>query len=336
MSKDITDIENWKDDYPFLEKVWETYKKFDNTTEDGNNNYDVICGSYILNQINEEASRHKGFCIRLMKNLRYFSSEDDYYNLTQERCNILFNWMYKLMNEQNITSNIIYKLFERYNEDMQSQKNHNICHYFQYNKIHKPINITLLDIFNDNISNIETALKKKDSPSRNTGRNFVCECVKIYKDMNNLYCANGRGINDDYSSVCLKLTQFKSSYMSYLYYKDNLSSIIPSLDNINNDLFAKCPEYEKRLELGSDGRKTQERYSENGLNPATEGQRIFSEAGRTTNLGDFTPAGRLVNPKLRTTGMINNNFYGDDANGMLFDGNEHNGFNSYNIGYEAV
>ncbi|VUZ99400.1 PIR protein [Plasmodium vivax] len=345
--------------YPFLKEISSTYEYFDSTTEEGNNLYGVLCSNYILKQINEESnSTYRSFCIRLMKNLRYYTSDAEKYILTKERCNILFNWMHKLINEQSIKTNIINKCFEEYDREMKRIKNSNKCHYFRNIKIHEPINITLLDIFDNKMPTIEATLMDPDISNRAVGRKYVCECLKIYKDMNDKYCLNGKENREDNSSTCSKLKQFKKSYMLYLYNNSSLRAIIPSLDNIDKDLLDKCQEDEKRLRLDSDADETQLRYSANSLPTATEGQIIFSEERRTITHGNgdssmkktitttigtfagassllaflykFTPAGRLVNPKLRrTTGIINNNFYGDDVN-------EHNGFNSYNIGYEAV
>ncbi|KMZ89768.1 hypothetical protein PVMG_04598 [Plasmodium vivax Mauritania I] len=284
MSKKITDIENWKNDYPFLEEVWSTYKYFDDTNEEGNNKYDVLCSNYILNKIDEESSRYRGSCIRLMKNLRYFSSEADYYKLTKWRCNILFNWMYKLMNEQNITPNIINKCFEVYDDDMKSQKNDNKCHYFRDIKIHEPINITLLDIFDDNISTIKTALMNKDASISTNARNFVCECVNIYKYMNDTYCPKGKEKIEDNLSTCIKLGNFKDSYKLYLYDESDLRTIIPSLDNLDEDLLVKCSDKEEKLQLVSIGLGTPEGYQEHSSTEDFEGAKPY--LGMDTTLGN--------------------------------------------------
>ncbi|CAI7724142.1 PIR protein [Plasmodium vivax] len=352
--------------YPFLEEVWTTYNGFDNAVldDEDNSKYSILCNQ-IIKQSEGGLSNHADICMKLMKNLGYFSVDQKFYRITRERCNILFNWIYKLINEKKITDNVINKCFEMYDSQMSGMGNKIKCYFYSNIKIHEPINITLLDIFNDKISTIESTLMDRDILISARGRKYVCECIKIYKHMNDLYCINGRGIDDDYSKTCLKLKQFKESYNRYLYNNRKLSNIIPSLDNIDNDLSDKCREQEKRLQLGSDVGETKESYSGYSSSADTEEQRIFSGDDRTITLGNvdspmkktitttigtvagassllaflykFTPAGRLVNPKLRrNTGIINNNFYGEEANRMLFDGNEHNGFNSYSIGYEAI
>ncbi|SCA81952.1 VIR protein [Plasmodium vivax] len=352
--------------YPFLKEVSTTYKEFDNELEDYNRQIDVICDSYVLKDSSEDINKNRQFCKKLMRNLGYFSIDPKFYAPSYERCNILYNWIYNSINNKKITDDIINKCFNEYNSYMDSIYKPVRCSIKSYDENYKePINITLLHIFETNMHIINNKLNGPREESKIPCLKFVCGCLKIYKSMNETYCHNGEGIQDDYRNTCFKLKKFKESYNMYLYNNSKLSAIIPSLDNIDKDLLDKCQEDEKRLRLDSDADETQLRYSANSLPTATEGQRIFSEEGRTITHGNgdssmkktitttigtfagassllaflykFTPAGRLVNPKLRrTTGIINNHFYGEEANGMLFDGNEHNQFNSYNIGYEAV
>ncbi|KMZ77260.1 hypothetical protein PVIIG_05213 [Plasmodium vivax India VII] len=286
MLKNITDIENWKTDYPFLEEVWKTYKKFDNTTDVGSSVYDVTCSDYILKKIDEESIKYKGFCIKLMKNLRYYSTDGENYNLTKERCNILFNWMYKLMNEQNIKTNVINKIFERYDDDMNSVGNKNKCYFYPDIIIHEPINITLLDIFDDKMPAIETALTDIDISNSARGVKYVCECAKIYRYMNDKYCLNGKADIKENSSTCSRLKDFRDSYMWVLYSKDYLSPIIPSLDNIDQDLLLKCSEKEKRLQLDSDARAPQGSYTEHSSTEEVEGAKPYLEMDTTLGNAD--------------------------------------------------
>ncbi|GAB69825.1 hypothetical protein PCYB_005740, partial [Plasmodium cynomolgi strain B] len=273
MSKNITDIENWKDDYPFLDAVWTTYNGFDKALVDDEdkNKYSVLCNQ-IINQSKGDLRIHTDICTKLMRNLGYFSIDSKVYQLTHERCNILFNWIYKSINEKKITDNIINKCFEMYDSQMSSMGNKIKCYFYSNIKIHEPINITLLDIFNDKLSTIITALMNKDTSISTKGRNFVCEYVKLYKRMNDKYCIDGRGINEEYSNTCLKLNQFKTSYMWTLYSKSDLSPIIPSLDNIDKDLLAKCRKHENILQLYSNTNETQLSYSGNSLSNVNEGQ----------------------------------------------------------------
>ncbi|KMZ76741.1 hypothetical protein PVIIG_05599 [Plasmodium vivax India VII] len=337
MSNNILDISKWKPDYPFKNTAWNTYNEFNNdvVNDENQSNLYVLCDK-IIKESNGDLSVHTDICMKLMRNLGYFSLVPKVYQLKRERCNILFNWIYKLINEEKITRNVINKCFEVYDDEMKGKNNNIKCHYNRDIKINELINITLLHIFDNNTPKIIDALMNKDESINTTGRKYVCECVKIYKDMNDLYCINGRAKNNDNSITCLELENFKRSYTWYLYNKNNLSDIIPSLDNIDKDLLAKCPENERILQLVSDARETRVRHSGNSLSTTSDGQSNLLADGTTITPANFTPAGRLVNPKLRTTGIINNNFYGEEANEMLFDRNENNGFNSYNIGYEAV
>ncbi|CAG9474554.1 unnamed protein product [Plasmodium vivax] len=366
MSKNITDIEYWKDDYPFLNEVWTTYNGFnkDVVDDEDKSKYSVLC-KQIIEGSKGDLSIHTQICMKLMRNLGYFSLDPEYYQLSRERCNILYNWIYNLINKKKITDKVIDKCFEMYDFEMKSKRNDKKCYHYRDIKLYEPINITLLNIFNDKLSTIKTALVNEDTFISTKGRNFVCECVKIYKRLDEKYCHNGEGKRENYNSTCLKLKQFMGEYNFLRNILGDLNPYIPSLDKIDKELLAKCPETKNILQLDSGTPETSVSSSANSLPTATEGQSNLLEKGATLTSGNmessmkktitttigtfagassllaflykFTPAGRLVNPKLRrTTGIINNNFYGEEANGMLFDGNEHNGFNSYNIGYEAV
>ncbi|SCA60365.1 VIR protein [Plasmodium vivax] len=363
MSKNITDIEYWKDDYPFLNEVWTTYNGFnkDVVDDEDKSKYSVLC-KQIIEGSKMDLSIHTQICMKLMRNLGYFSLDPEYYQLSRERCNILYNWIYNLINKKKITDKVIDKCFEMYDFEMKSKRNDKKCYHYRDIKLYEPINITLLDIFNDKMPIIKTTLKDVNIPNRVRGRNYVCECLKIYKLMNDKYCSKGKEKTADNLSTCIKLGNFKDSYKLYLYDESDFRTIIPSLDNLDEDLLVKCSDKEEKLQLVSIGLGTPEGYQEHSSTEDVEGAKPY--LGMDTTLGNedspmrktitttigtfagassllallykFTPAGRLVNPKLRTTGIINNNLYSDDANGMLFNGNEHDGFNSYNIGYEAA
>ncbi|KMZ76747.1 hypothetical protein PVIIG_05605 [Plasmodium vivax India VII] len=273
--------------YPFLNDVIATYNGFDKAVVDDENEskFDVLC-KQIITQSNGDLSIHTDICMKLMRNLGYFSLNPKVYQFTHDRCNILFNWMYKLIKEKKITDNVINKCFVEYNSYMDKIRNYSRCYYFLYDKIYEPIKVTLLDIFDNNMHIIEKMLKSEKEEIKFPCRKFVCECVNIYKYMNDTYCPKGKAKIEDYSSTCSKLKQFKNSYMLILYSKSDLTPIIPSLDNIDDDLLNKCRKYENKLQLDSDTRETQVSYSGSSLPMDTEGHGNFLGDDTTMTLGN--------------------------------------------------
>ncbi|KMZ77021.1 hypothetical protein PVIIG_05218 [Plasmodium vivax India VII] len=245
MSKNITDIENWKDDYPFLDEVWTTYKKFDNTLEEYNSLYEFICNSYVLKNSNEDIIKYSPFCKKLMRNLGYFSLESKYYEPSHERCNILYNWIYNSKKKGKITDDIINNSFTEYTEHMGRQNNYKICNIDTYDKFYEePINITLLHIFETNINTIKDKLNDTKEESKIACQKFVCECLAIYNHMNETYCLKPSEQSQKHTHTCLKLSLFRKAY-NFLYNKlEDIDPKISSLDWAKNEFLDKCKSYE--------------------------------------------------------------------------------------------
>ncbi|KMZ77081.1 hypothetical protein PVIIG_05515 [Plasmodium vivax India VII] len=225
--------------------------------------------------------------------------------------------------------------------------------------------INILNIFYDNMDIILGILKGQDDSQKNSCLKFVCECAKIYKDIYRSYCVNVDKNNAKHESTCLRLDQIKDTYKLYFTNQSSLNSIIPSLDNINDDYLVKCTAYMENKELASGGHARLDTLPRMRLSATDEDSKGQLESFLPTSLGDegnsvkktitttigtvagastiltllykFTPAGTLFHSGLRGNGeRINNHPYGDDVNELSFNGLVHNDFNSYNIGYEAV
>ncbi|KMZ83253.1 hypothetical protein PVBG_05223 [Plasmodium vivax Brazil I] len=227
----------------------------------------------VLRKINKDVGEYNSFCSKLLKNLGLYSENAEFYIRSNDRCNILYNWVYNSKEKHAIPDQIINDCFEEYFKIGNAMKYKYKCYYDIYNSLYEdPINITLFDIFNDKMSIIETALVNEDASTNTNGRNFVCACVKKYKEMNDAYCLPGKRKSKDYTNTCKKLREFKDSYTWYLYNKHNLRDMIPSLDNIDQDLLAKCPKQQERSQLYSGARGTPVSSLGNGLPTGTVGQ----------------------------------------------------------------
>ncbi|VUZ99422.1 PIR protein [Plasmodium vivax] len=365
MSDDILDIANWKIDYSFLKNVSDLYDKYNSNEYDDayRNLYAGLCDTIIKNS-KGDVEKHKDICMKLMRNLGYFSVDPNVYQLTRDHCNVLYNWIYNLINKNKITDNVINKCFEVYYDVRNVKENDKQCDYYRDIIIYDPIKITLLDIFNDNTPTIKDTLINQYKSSSTPCRKFVCKCVQIYKQMNDTYCSIPENIKK-HESTCLKLSLFKDSYDTFRNIIGPLNSYIPSLDNIDDELLVKCP-LEKQNKVLTP-KRAENSDSISGIEKSTTARdqdRTFTDASPsphelvdssmkkniTTTVGAlagassvlallyrFTPAGRLVNPRLRRIGgRTNNNFFSNGESELLFDEFAQGNINSYNIGYEAA
>ncbi|KMZ99292.1 hypothetical protein PVNG_02175 [Plasmodium vivax North Korean] len=232
----------------YFTKVWTTYEAFDENVEDYKNSYDTLC-DFILKENSMELRKYKGFCMKLMRNLGRYSLDPKFYEPTRERCNILYNWIYNSIGKKT-TDDVVNKCFKEYTDNMEYVTNEKKCSKHSYDeKFEEPIKITLLDIFNNNTPDIINTLINEDDSISTPGQKFVCECVRIYKYMDESYCLKNRQKSEKNKTTCLKLDQFKDSYGYFLINLQDSKHKIPLLNDIDNELRVKCPQDRSNLQL---------------------------------------------------------------------------------------
>ncbi|CAI7720793.1 PIR protein [Plasmodium vivax] len=359
MTEKISDIKKWKTEYPFLKDVWTTYIDFDKTVEDDGNKHFNLCHIF-FNSMNIEGNEYYDFCMKLMRNLGYFSEEAKFYAPSNERCSILYNWIYNSINNKRIRVDIINKCFAEYTEDMISRNNHKICYRDTYDKLYDdPLNMTLLDIFENNMENVKNILIGSDNSNKTSSRKFVCECAMIYKHMDELYCHKEVRSNTKHESTCSKLKQFKKSYELFRYNKGVLIPNIPSLDDIDNECSEKYPQAASNtlVDLNIHGAPShavgEGLDGSSAVNIPTSPQSTHSSMKKniTTTIGTvagassllallykFSPGGNWIRSGFRRSrGRINDNLYVDRENDLFFNELQVENISSYdtryNVGY---
>ncbi|SCA81826.1 VIR protein [Plasmodium vivax] len=330
MSEVITDIEKWEKEYPFLKNVWTTYKDFDEIVEEDKTSYDSLC-NFILNGPSVELIKYK---------------------------------------EKNKTTNyVVNKCFQEYTDNMEYVSNLQKCSKLSYEEnIDEPIKITLLDIFDNNTEIIKNIMIGQDEESKTSCRKFVCNCLKIYKNMNKSYCHNEVSHREEPTGTCLKLKLFKESYKLFRYNKGVLIPKIPSLDDIDNE----CPENKSTAGLNMSLTLNQQggpgHADIGGLPQITEGtdgslganipispestdstmkKNITTTVGTVAGASSllaflyrFTPAKNMIYSRFRgSRGRVHSNMY-EDGHNELYNDHEVENFSSYNerynIGYGSV
>ncbi|KMZ77083.1 hypothetical protein PVIIG_05517 [Plasmodium vivax India VII] len=223
-----------------MKNVWTTYNDFDNDVDVNDyNSYNSLC-YYILKDNNEELIKYSNFCMKILRNLGYLSVVPKIFAPTSERCNMLYNWIYNSIDENKTTKYIVDKCFKMYTDDMEAKGLIPNCSKLSYeNDFEEPKKMTLLQIFEYNMQIIIDILKDKSYPDNIPWRKFICECVKIYKYMNDTYCPKQE--NKKHESTCLKLSHFKIAYNMFRNNIGALNYYIPSLDNIDDEFKVNCP-----------------------------------------------------------------------------------------------
>ncbi|KMZ77257.1 hypothetical protein PVIIG_05210 [Plasmodium vivax India VII] len=243
--------------YPFLYEVWFWYDQFGKSMDyDANRrSYDSLCHQ-ILHNMNADVNKHKGVCMKIMRNLKRLTPESTHFNPTPERCNILYNWIYNLIQENKNTEDIIRKTFEEYIVYKNDINSFSRCDYFSHiEKFEEPMNIILLDIFQDNMEIIRTQLSRDYKSTETPLKKFLCESLKIYKHMNESYCKTRDESNEKHRHICTKLFNFKSSYSVFRNNIQNLYTKAPALDDIDNGFLVECSSDAQRSLLVSDSGK---------------------------------------------------------------------------------
>ncbi|VUZ99380.1 PIR protein [Plasmodium vivax] len=345
--------------YSFLKEVWTTYINFDNDVDvnDNRNNYNSLC-YYILKDNNDELSKYSDFCMKLMRNLGYFSQEPKFYAPSNERCNIIYNCIYNSINNKKITVHIINKCFKEYTENMFRRGNRKICYRDTYDKFYEdPMNMTLLNIFENNMENLKNIFIGTDDSNKTSSRNFVCECAKIYKHMDELYCHKRVRGNTRHESTCLKLKQFKESYELFRRNNKVLIPNIPSLDDIDNEYSEKNLSAESNMLValnrpGAPGHAVREGLDgSSAVNIPTSPEStdssmknnstttICTVAGASSLLVllyKFSPGRNWIQyGNRRSKGKINNNLYVDRENDLFFNALQGENISSYDTRYNV-
>ncbi|KMZ88568.1 hypothetical protein PVBG_04777 [Plasmodium vivax Brazil I] len=201
-----------------------------------------------------DVSEYKDVCMKLMRNLKRYDPLSHHFDPTQERCNILYNWIYNLIQEKKVTDDITKNCFDEYIDYKNKISNYKRCDYFSHiEQFKEPMNIILLNIFNNNVEIIKNTLNGNNESDKFFCQKFVCDAVQIYKFMYATYCYNQNHVSGQLQKTCLNLSQFKNSYNIFHTGLGDLKGYIPSLDDEGSKISSKCSSYKQRALLALGG-----------------------------------------------------------------------------------
>ncbi|KMZ95750.1 hypothetical protein PVMG_05349 [Plasmodium vivax Mauritania I] len=254
--------------YPFLYDVWFTYNQFGESMIDDANreSYGALCHQILDNMKVDGVHQYKDVCMKLMRNLKRHIPFSKYFDPTLERCNILYNWIYNLIQQNQVTEDVIKNCFEEYVGYKKEIESNRTCNYFSYiNLFEEPMKIILLDIFENNMEIMRKELNNNYASTEIPLKKFLCESLKIYKHMNESYCKTRDESNEKHRHICTKLDIFKSTYSLFRTNLGNLNTITPELDDIDKGFLDQCKLVEQKRLLDSDQGKNSCHAKEKGM-----------------------------------------------------------------------
>ncbi|KMZ88569.1 hypothetical protein PVBG_04778 [Plasmodium vivax Brazil I] len=279
--------------YTFLDIVWNRYNEFDKPVEGDKHEhwYHTFCDPF-MTKLRDNNEQHKNFCLKLIRNLGHYSENLKFLKFKHEDCTNLNNWVYNSKKKYDIPDNIITECFDDYKTFMDKTYNISRCSYYSYDDIYEePINIIILNIFVNNIDIIQDTLNGEYISTNFPLRKYICECIKIYKAMNPIYCPKSDAKSEKSNKTCEMLNTFKNTYESYLSATSNKNYKIKSLDNDEVEYLAMCTQDKPRSELTPEGHRTLSELASLNRVRAADTEEISSYEGAKTNAADrLTPS----------------------------------------------
>ncbi|KMZ88561.1 hypothetical protein PVBG_04770 [Plasmodium vivax Brazil I] len=222
--------------------IWAQYEDFEKPLDYDNDNkvlsYDFTCRVIIMNT-NKGNEKYKNFCMKLIRNLGPYSLDENVYKPSPERCKNLHYWLYYKIGDLKFPEKFLSEIFREAKKLTSGQPLMKICDY-NYNKnIKEPENIIKLLNLQDNGHIIESILTGEINKDYCLCENYINECVKIYKSMNNMYCS-GPADKQTNSDTCTYVKAFETTYTNYLFNGAQVRDKIPSLTSSNNEYVSKC------------------------------------------------------------------------------------------------
>ncbi|GAB70025.1 hypothetical protein PCYB_007740, partial [Plasmodium cynomolgi strain B] len=157
-------------------------------------------------------------------------------------CIFLNQWLYFIIKEYSILDDRIDFYHDGIVSRLTSDEKKYICHYYSYEKnYNEPINIIKLQVFDLNINIIEYMLTNESYLNHLSFKNYICECVNIFKEMYKGNCPYKEDEDKKRKQTCDFLNNFSKIYMSYLYSKKGIKDKIPFLHSTDDEFLAVCP-----------------------------------------------------------------------------------------------
>ncbi|KMZ83223.1 hypothetical protein PVBG_05193 [Plasmodium vivax Brazil I] len=246
MSGDLSGFEKLKND-----EIWKkyTFEEDPNEASDKNNLFPICEENSVYGRTPKEYQ--KKACKKLLKNWHLLRSTIRNPSNQNEWCNNINNWIYYEINPYSLNDDNIKIILQEAQPTFIHMPNKEYCPFTDLNVNHEPKELNKLRIFNEHTSTFKDILTKKSSDYYCSCRNFIKDCINIYRTLQNKHC--NTTINNDNRVTCNILKNFNIFYGGFLYNaigtQENLPDLSATTDiNINNE---ECRSQANAKALGS-------------------------------------------------------------------------------------
>ncbi|SBS82100.1 PIR Superfamily Protein [Plasmodium ovale curtisi] len=314
--------------YPFFKNIWGLYDIFNSSLNSNDSSrYNAICKG-IITEDNLEKPLKTELCMKLLRNLvtlSYMTIPEMNFN---DRCRNLNDWLFYQTKQIIIDDNVISKIFGEL-EEKASEFNYNKkCYYSAYNtNFNEPENIIKIKYFVDNITTIKSTLEENNSSSYCLCRNYIYECIDIYRKMIKQYCDTEGKKN---TQTCEQVKTFLTTYSFYLSDWIQIKDKIISSTFTQKEYLGECaPKDEAKVLIsGKDDNRVV-----GGVTGTLAGACLS-----LLTLYKYSPVGSMLRSRLQSWNQKDNNL--DEEQELLFDGTGNNNIYSddmtYHIQYHSL
>ncbi|GAW84486.1 variable surface protein [Plasmodium gonderi] len=358
MTEDALDITILSRIYPFLRKTWKLFEDLDETVETRLENviYQNICTPVtVILRLHDK--KYTDFCKKLIRNYNLLCNNPSECKINPSYCKDLNNWLYYYIKKENLDGEIFNNFFNyiiSYSK-MYAPENKMCLYSYDTNYI-EPLKVLMLNIFESNISEIKVVLEGPHDIMKCYCQEFVKKMVQIYRSMNSEYCSNGNETKDKNMRICSVLRTFSSLYTIYLYNKESMKSILPSLTSENNIEFISCESSveEKKLQLENeistltqiDTKNKHQEFEYHSSNitiinilptflSIIGGLSFFFMLSYKVHIMHFTPIGNIFRSKKRVK-KVKSIYDGVEQKELLYHTQDNENINSYNHRYDIA
>ncbi|KMZ95734.1 hypothetical protein PVMG_05333 [Plasmodium vivax Mauritania I] len=191
--------------------------------------------------------KHKDIYKKLTRNLLLLLNKKYMKMNKEDYCRFLYQWVYHTQKKYDINEYYISVFYQAVHASIISAGASNYCPYYSYDKDYEnSINIIKLQNFHHNINTIRDILiKKSASQDRNSqycyAQRYANECVKIYRNMYDEFCAGDKSSILKNQKTCSELSTFNNIYTTFLFNQGDINKKIPDLASEENEKLFGCP-----------------------------------------------------------------------------------------------
>ncbi|KMZ89692.1 hypothetical protein PVMG_04522 [Plasmodium vivax Mauritania I] len=176
---------------------------------------------------------YKQICKKLARNLLLLADSDYEDGKFSKHCDMLYIWMYFKIEKKGLFNSIFEKIFQEFVHIIRTKLSKKSCSYFSFNKkLQEPEELIKLRIFEHNTSTLQNILNKISDPDNCSCLEYVYDCINIYNDMNNRFCATNENKQITYKDTCDILKKFNTSYTTFSHNVNGRIYELPILHDI--------------------------------------------------------------------------------------------------------